>query len=278
MKTDRNKILIISAFPGMGKSYFAKEVERKRECLNEIGGDVDVIDFESSDFHWIQDAKGHKSLNPEWPENYFQAIKGIVTKAISYEKCYEDFLELKVKPTIILTSSHHEVITGLYNMAVLNPQYHIDYCVVLPTKNRLNEFIESYERRGNTPKFIELLKENWDKWINDIDKLAQYTNLKVFHLRKACIGVDLLYVQKGFISDYYLPLYQSSIKEENDAIKAMEMFDKYILGDTHGLNKINMFGRNLDDVMSIMDDKDGTDFAIHLNRYFFVDLSQINPK
>lgn len=273
MKFLNNRILIISAFPGMGKSHFAKEVERTREYLNKVGGDVDVIDLESSDFHWIQDAEGHKSLNPEWPENYFKVIKGIAFAAISYEKCYEDFLELKVKPTIILTSSHHEVITGLYNMTILNPQYHIDYCVVLPTKNRLNEFIENYERRGNTLKFIELLKANWDKWIDDIDKLAQYTNLKIFHLRKACIGVDSLYVQKGFISDYYLPLYQSCIKEENanDGIKAMDMFDKYVLGDTRGLNKTNTFGRNLDDVMSIMDDKDGTDFAIYLNRYFFAD-------
>ena len=91
MEIDKNKILVISAFPGMGKSHFAKEVERTREHLNKMGGDVDVIDLESSDFHWIQNAEGRKSLNPEWPENYFQAIKDIIAKAISYEKCYEVF-------------------------------------------------------------------------------------------------------------------------------------------------------------------------------------------
>lgn len=223
MKTDRNKILIISAFPGMGKSHFAKEVERTRDHLNEMGCDVDVIDLESSDFHWIQDAERHKSLNPEWPENYFQAIKGIITRAISYEKCYEDFLELKVKPTIILTSSHHEVITGLYNMAVLNPQYHIDYCVVVPTKDRLDEFVESYEKRGNTPEFIKLLKANWNKWINEIDEIAMHTDLNVYHLYNVdaiCIKENDTWVtqmiQRGLISNYYSPLCWYSIMKKNE--------------------------------------------------------------
>lgn len=213
MKTVSNRILIISAFPGMGKSFFANEVKRKREeCSNEIGSDVDIIDFESSDFHWIQDAEGHKSLNPEWPENYFQAIKDIIAKAISYEKRYEDFLELKVKPTIILTSSHHEVITGLYNMTVLNPQHHINYCVVVPTKDRLDEFVESYEKRGNTHEFIELLKANWNKWLDEIDEIALHIDLNVYHLHKEVRFIDAnengthtTKIQRGLISSYYDP-------------------------------------------------------------------------
>ena len=56
------KTIIISAFPGSGKTTFAKKFKGR------------VLDLESSDFKWKGDTDVDKVLNQDFPRNYIDTI------------------------------------------------------------------------------------------------------------------------------------------------------------------------------------------------------------
>jgi len=49
----------------------------------------------------------------------------------------------------------------------------IPFTLVYPDKNMKDEFIERLENRGNNPMFIMLIKDNFEKWIDDLDNQPQ---------------------------------------------------------------------------------------------------------
>jgi hypothetical protein len=127
---------IISAFPGVGKTYYH---ERNKGIS---------IDSDSSHFSWVKDSEGNntKERNPEFPNNYINHIKENVGK-------YK----------YIFVSSHEEVRLALKENG-------IEYYMIYPAKSRKKEFIERYIQRGSPKGFVNLISENWDSWIGKIEE------------------------------------------------------------------------------------------------------------
>ncbi len=135
------KAIVVSAFPGMGKSYIAKHSDGKK-----------VLDSDSSQFSWLLDSNGNKILDdngkpirePNFPNNYMQHIKDNIDSA-----------------DIIFVSSHENV------RQALNDE-NIDHCIVYPREDMKEEMIHRYITRGNDKNFVEKIKENWDKFLEGI--------------------------------------------------------------------------------------------------------------
>lgn len=131
----KSRTRIISAFPGVGKSYFHKE--NPETCL----------DSDSSNFSWIE---GTKERNPDFPRNYIEHIKNNIGKY--------DF---------ILVSSHKEVRKEL---AKNNLFYYLIYPEAYHEYGMKEEFIERYRRRGSRQEFLTLLEDMFNAWIKDCEQ------------------------------------------------------------------------------------------------------------
>ena len=129
------KTIIISAFPGTGKTYFYEKYKNS---------DIKVLDSDSSNFSWIKDENGNNTTerNPDFPQNYINHIKENIGKV-----------------DIIFVSSHDIVRQSLYDNG-------IKYIVAYPDNDCKDEYLERYRNRGNTEEFINMMNKNWDKFIN----------------------------------------------------------------------------------------------------------------
>ena len=134
--------IIISGFAGIGKTTIDEKWPN-------------IIDLESSDYKWNYEniktefmnkekRKGiaNRSPNPSWPKNY---IKKIIEKAKEYD--------------IVLISQDLEARECLKENGY-------SYYVCFPTKECKQQFIERYKNRGNNNKFISLINENFERWID----------------------------------------------------------------------------------------------------------------
>lgn len=163
---------VISAFPASGKSTYYREwsqysrenVWRKRnngeQVLNNIGlpcGDK-ILDSDSSQFSWVKDENDINTdvRNPDFPNNYIQHIK--------------DHLESE---DIIFVSSHDIVRKALEDNR-------IDYYLVYPEKELLDEWIYRMKNRGNNEKFINFITSNWSKFIDDMDAEIFPTKVRLY--------------------------------------------------------------------------------------------------
>lgn len=130
--------MVISAFPGVGKSYIAQS----------SGGGI--LDSDSSQFSWLRDKNGNKILDgkgkpvrdPHFLDNYMQHIKDNIDDA-----------------DIIFVSSHDNVRKALNDN-------NIKHCIVFPDDSMRDEMLKRYKKRGNDTSFIEMMKTNWDNFIN----------------------------------------------------------------------------------------------------------------
>jgi len=156
------KTRIISAFPGVGKTYY---FERNKGIS---------IDSDSSHFSWIKDSEGNntKERNPEFPNNYIDHIKENIGK-------YK----------YIFVSSHEEVRNSLKENG-------IKYYLIYPAKSRKEEFIQRYIQRGSPEGFVNLISENWDSWIEKIEgeKEEGFTRvcMTLDHLENELTYIDLV--------------------------------------------------------------------------------------
>lgn len=157
--------ILIAGFGAIGKTTVAKKYKN-------------VLDLESSNFKYIidddlkllsvEERKGIKTrkLNKKFPENYYNAI-----------------IENLYKNNIVLISMHKEII----NMLKHNK---IDYIVVYPKEDMLEEIIERCEKRGNSQEFLAGIKDAYYKlypskddnviWLKKGEYLEQI--LKSIHL------------------------------------------------------------------------------------------------
>lgn len=131
---------IISAFPGIGKTTLVQT-------------NKNYVDLESSDYKWIdidktlsiEERKGTaKTINPDFPENYIKKI-----------------MELTDIGFNVLISSHKEVREALQAQG-------IKYTIVLPSLDMKEEMINRYLNRGNQESFVNLLKTNYEKFVEDL--------------------------------------------------------------------------------------------------------------
>lgn len=128
------RTVVISAFPCCGKTYAYEHYQDK----------YSMLDSDSSQFSWIINDNGEKVRNPEFPKNYMQHIQDNIGKV-----------------DIIFVSSHLEVRKALDEAG-------IRYCTVYPKENMLNEWVGRMYRRGNDPKFIQFIANNWDEFMYEI--------------------------------------------------------------------------------------------------------------
>ena len=124
---------LISGFPGIGKSHYFRIIQED--------GTKKVLDSDSTNFSWIE--KGVR--NPDFPNNYIEHIKKNMDTA-----------------DIILISSHDIV----RNALVKN---RIPFILVYPSREIKEEYIKRYKERGSDENFINLLQNNWDKFIDDCE-------------------------------------------------------------------------------------------------------------
>lgn len=97
-------------------------------------GETKILDSDSSTFDKSQ-----------FPQNYIDHIKSNLGNV-----------------DIILVSSHKEVRDALNKNG-------IHFTLVYPNKDIKDEYIQRYIDRGNDDKFVELLKNNWENWMQELE-------------------------------------------------------------------------------------------------------------
>lgn len=120
---------IISAFPGTGKTSAAEQCSTKR---------YPVLDLESST--WSHDSDGN--LKDDFPKRY-------VDEAISRLN----------DNNFVLVSSHEQVRRELEDRGV-------KFIYVIPGRKDIIQYIDRYNRRGSSEKFIANIKRNWHEWMS----------------------------------------------------------------------------------------------------------------
>jgi len=129
---------VISAFPACGKSYCFKNHQDK----------YSMLDSDSSEFSWVKDSEGNntKERNKDFPSNYIKHIKDNIGKV-----------------DVIFVSSHEVVRKALVDNKIKT-------IIVYPTKGMKEEWIRRFKARGNNDGFINFISNNWDNFIDDIEK------------------------------------------------------------------------------------------------------------
>jgi len=127
--------IIISGFPGIGKSYITKNDKEFK-----------ISDSDSSGFSWIEKGVRH----PDFPQNYIDHIQAI-----------------KNDYDIIFVSSHKTVRDALM-------RNNIYFYLVYPDISLKQEYLKRFKERGNEDSFIEVLNNNWETFILDIESFVPY--------------------------------------------------------------------------------------------------------
>lgn len=129
-----NKAILIGGYKAIGKTTLARKYDN-------------VIDVESSSFEYIIDdsmkdipveqRKGRtdRVKNPDYPSNYYKEL---------ISNLHDD--------NIVLFACKEEVVKLL-------DDNNIDYYIVYPKEDMLDEIIERCEKRGNNSNFISRIKE-----------------------------------------------------------------------------------------------------------------------
>jgi len=130
---------IISGFPGVGKS----------ECTK---AHPEWLDSDSSQYSWKRNdageiekgADGKNLRHPDFPNNYINHIKSQIGKV-----------------PVIFVSSHKDVRDAL----VAND---IPFTLVYPARELSGEYSQRYEGRGSPKPFVDLIRNNWDNFLNEL--------------------------------------------------------------------------------------------------------------
>lgn len=171
--------VIISAFPGCGKSYVTKHHTEER---------YKIIDSDSTNFSWIKDEQGNNTSerNPLFPQNYMEHIKDNIGKV-----------------DVIFVSSHRAVRTAL-------KEQHLKFILVSPRPHMKKEWIRRFDERGNSLEFIDFISKNWIEFIDDISKEKdQYC--MVNWLDKNHLYLDEVYLD--FVFRSYIPEWGVTLDE-----------------------------------------------------------------
>lgn len=129
--------IVAYGFPAIGKTTVCKNYDN-------------FLDLESSNYKWIftenqlkmsvEERKGvDKQLNPEWPNNYYQAIENARLK--------------------------YDYIFVAYTGIEYCQQHNIKYMRFFPTLDQKEDYITRMKIRGNSPQFVEKIAENYENFI-----------------------------------------------------------------------------------------------------------------
>lgn len=123
---------VVAAFPATGKST----------VFNNPNG-LNILDSDSSQYSWLINENGEKVRHPNFPQNYIDHIQENIGKV-----------------DIIFVSSHDVVRNALVEAG-------IHFTLVYPDISLKDEYVQRYINRGNPESFINLVKSNWNNWIED---------------------------------------------------------------------------------------------------------------
>lgn len=142
--------MIVSAFPGIGKTYLYNHATdlyqiHCRRVTDLYSNQTAIKDSDSSQF----DKK-------DFPNNYIKSIKQNM-----------DYYDL------LLVSSHIQVRQQLKT-------HQIPYYLVYPQKDLKQAYLERYKQRGSPLSFVQLLEDNWDDWITSCEQ-DNYAHHVVLH-------------------------------------------------------------------------------------------------
>ena len=151
--------LIVSAFPGSGKTYMFENQKNTKYVFN---NEIHEFKFKDSDSSKYAKDEG-------WEKRYI-----------------DDILKLRFDYDFIFISQHNKVLEEL-------DRRNIPFAQVIPeagysdTKEDVKkEWMKRFYTRDNShikdfDKFIDLIDTNWDKWTSYEN--TSYDNSTVFHLR-----------------------------------------------------------------------------------------------
>lgn len=144
-------VLVIPAFPGMGKTYFKSQHPKYTK---------QILDSDSSLFSW-EYLKDGRVRNPHFPDNYLNYIKYMYDDLKTKPELSIDGLDKLAKGVtgIIFTSTHEDVLKGL-------KEYGIPYISFIP-KNILS-VLSRYAIRGDSAEFMSLITKNYDSFIESV--------------------------------------------------------------------------------------------------------------
>lgn len=145
-------IKVLAGFPGVGKSYFVDNLAGKYK--------LEVSDSDSSDFSWIENGKGNKVRNPNFVEDYVSHIK-----------------EMMETNDLVCVSTHAEILEELYDEG-------IEFIVVVPLKGLKNEYIQRYIERGSPDGFVNIMKENYESFVDQLIQRSDQGKCELFVLSK----------------------------------------------------------------------------------------------
>lgn len=134
------KQLVISGFPGTGKSYYIARGEGSDYMPQGFASDSDSSQFDKSEF----------------PQNYIKHIKSLIEKGTMR----------------IFVSSHKEVRDALVKEG-------IEFILVYPKKELKEEYLNRYKERGSSEQFIKLISDNWDAWLSELENQKGCTHLQL---------------------------------------------------------------------------------------------------
>lgn len=128
--------IIVSAFPGTGKSYATKNYSKKFR----------ISDSDSSKFSWIyRDGVKTEERNPNFIDDYLGHIRSIIDEN-----------------DIIFVSSHSEVRKALERAGLY-------YMLVFGYYTEKQQRLQIYRDRGNSQKFIDSMDEHYCEYIEGMD-------------------------------------------------------------------------------------------------------------
>lgn len=237
------KTIIISAFPGSGKTTFAKKFKGR------------VLDLESSDFKWKGDTDVNKVLNQDFPRNYIDTI----IDAVKSEKygaiiVYNEFLNFEESKEL---SDMVENIIAIYP---LNDKETGDSRDEYYNDEIKNEFLNRYKTMGKPDSFIKFISDNWDKLISDMENSTIPT--KHITLQGNVSGISNLCVQ--LLSGFETAL--SSTYNDDESVYQVNSFCTYFrsFGESDGYERA--FSLTYEDALQLLP-KDKEDYNYSIKRF-----------
>ena len=237
------KTIIISAFPGSGKTTFAKKFKGR------------VLDLESSDFKWKGDTDVDKVLNQDFPRNYIDtiidAVKSEKYGAIIVSNEFLNFEESKELSDMV------ENIIAIYP---LNDKETGDSRDEYYNDEIKNEFINRYKTMGKPDSFIKFISDNWDKLISDMENSTIPTNH--ITLQGNISGISNLCVQ--LLSGFETAL--SSTYNDDESVYQVNSFCTYFrsFGESDGYERA--FSLTYEDALQLLP-KDKEDYNYSIKRF-----------
>lgn len=143
-----NKVLIIPAFPAMGKTYFTAKNDKYTK---------QILDSDSSLFSWKYNEYGEgRTRNKDFPKNYLNYIAYMYNELGKYPEM--EIKGLSGVSGIIFTSTHPNVLEGLN-------EYKLPFIAVVP--NAKDVLLKRLKARNDPME--KMIDENFDKFVNDVD-------------------------------------------------------------------------------------------------------------